>query len=238
MKKKGVAVLVLCLMECILVCGCGSRENSGAEKAGVPNVQEVVQEAEPSAKGKQTKLSLKEKGMELIERMDELAADEEYIKSMMSGDSWERKNVLKTAVHKTKPRAVYQVTFDRWDTLFQMLEEECEVSIENMSEQEKEVLRQKAVGGLVNLFQSSSTENLALSAVCLLEQCFVSQDLKEDMVYIYIYKDACPVAVTFLKGEDGAVLAKAQYIFEEDFDLDSEKSQVLLGMMGAKVKKL
>lgn len=227
MKKKGVAVLALCLMECILVCGCGSRENSGAEKASVPNVQEVVQETELLAERKQTKLSLKEKGMELIEHMDELTADEEYIKSMMSGDSAERKKILKAAVHKTKPQAVYQVTFQGGNTLFDI-----------MSKKAKEALAKKSVAGLTNMFQSSSIENLTLSSVCMVEHCFVSHELKEDMIYFYIYKDACPVAVTFLKGEDGAVYAKAQYIFDKDFDLDSEKSQALLRMMGAKVKKL
>lgn len=236
-KKKGVAVLVLCLMECILVCGCGSREKSGAEKAGVPNVQEVVQEAEPSAKGKQTKHSLKEKGMELIERMDELCADEEYIKSIMGSFSEQSKKRLKTAVHKTKPQAVYQVTFQGGNTLFDMMEEEG-FSIGDMSKKAKEALAKKSVAGLTNMFQGGSAEDLALSAVCMVEHCFVSQELKEDMIYFYIYKDACPVAVTFLKGEDGAVYAKAQYIFDENFDLDSEKSQAVLGMMGAKVKKL
>lgn len=237
MKKKGVAVLALCLLECILVCGCASRENSGSEKASVPNVQEVVQEAESLAKGKQTKPSLKEKGMELIERMDELSADEEYIKSMMSGESGERKKVLKTAVHKTKPQAVYQVTFQGGNTLFDIMEEEG-VSIGDMSKKTREALAKKSVAGLTNMFQSSSAEYLALSAVCMVEHCFVSQELKEDMIYFYIYKDACPAAVTFLKGEDGAVYAKAQYIFDENFDLDSEKGQAVLRMMGAKVKKL
>lgn len=237
MTKKGITLSALCLSVVMLACGCGTKnglENAGAQ---VQNVQEVVQKEEISAKRNEMAVSLKDKGLEIIGLMDELAADKEYRKAMLTGDSARMKKMLKKAVHKKKPGEIYQVTFQSENSLFQIMEKGG-ISSSKMTEQEKEVFFQRSIGALAGRFQGGSAEALALSAVYQVEKCFVSDELKEDMVYFYIYKDACPVAVAFLKGEDGAVLAKAQYIFDESFDIYSGQSGFILKMMSGKIKKL
>lgn len=60
------------------------------------------------------------------------------------------------------------------------------------------------------------SDYLALSSILTAEELFVNEAVTEDITYIYFYKDAYPVIVSFNAGEDGAVHAVGNYIFSDD----------------------
>ena len=56
--------------------------------------------------------------------------------------------------------------------------------------------------------------------MCTAEKLFVSGELTENEIYLYVYENAAPVAVTFMMGEDGAVAARGMFILYEGFEAD------------------
>ena len=72
---------------------------------------------------------------------------------------------------------------------------------------------------------------------------FDSDELKEDCIYIYTFKDAYPVAVSFKRGEGKACSAAALFIMDKDFPNSLremfEKFNEGFGMeMGMKLEKI
>lgn len=64
-------------------------------------------------------------------------------------------------------------------------------------------------------------ENLAASSVCSVGKTFVSENATENMIYIYVYEGAAPVAVTFILGEDHTVSATGTFILYDGFTCGS-----------------
>lgn len=65
---------------------------------------------------------------------------------------------------------------------------------------------------------------LAASALCSANLVFTDSDLKMDTVYLYVFEKGMPAAVNFCVGEDGAVLAKGCWILNSSFPTDSPES--------------
>lgn len=70
---------------------------------------------------------------------------------------------------------------------------------------------------LANLINAQMGANyLALSSVLTADELFVNEAETEDGAYIYFYKDAYPVLVSYRVGEDGAIYMTGSYIFNDD----------------------
>lgn len=57
---------------------------------------------------------------------------------------------------------------------------------------------------------------VALSSILSVNQLFVNEAVTEDAAYLYFYKDAYPVMVSFRVGEDGAIQATGTYLFIDE----------------------
>ncbi|MBR4291193.1 MAG: hypothetical protein IKT52_11235 [Oscillospiraceae bacterium] len=91
-----------------------------------------------------------------------------------------------------------------------------------------------AVTTQVNAF--GGVEILAASTMCTVGKTFVCSELKEDIIYLYVFENGCPVAVTFTGGEDQTVCASANVIFYEDFPTsDAQSIQEFFGDKGVTV---
>ncbi|MBQ9609419.1 MAG: hypothetical protein IJV15_08255 [Lachnospiraceae bacterium] len=93
-----------------------------------------------------------------------------------------------------------------------------------MSEELKESLSYQAAASYITILMSrySGVEALALSASLNTKYLFVDTSLEgKNMMCIYIYKDAYPIAVTFSVGKDGAVEAEGKFIIIDDFKTES-----------------
>lgn len=57
---------------------------------------------------------------------------------------------------------------------------------------------------------------LALSSILSAQELFVNEAVTEDTAYLYFYRDAYPVMVSFRVGEDGAIYATGTYLFDDE----------------------
>ena len=77
----------------------------------------------------------------------------------------------------------------------------------------------------------SGAMTLAASSVCTTGKTFVSNEISEEMIYLYVFDDAAPIAVTFTLGEDNAVNATGNFLLYEK--LPASSVQELLEYFGA-----
>ena len=69
------------------------------------------------------------------------------------------------------------------------------------------------------------------------QAAFDSEEIKEDCIYVYVFRDSYPVAVSFLRGEGKAVRASAGYVLDKDFPMSL--SNVLSEFdMGIKIERM
>ena len=95
-------------------------------------------------------------------------------------------------------------------------------NLNGISAELKENLLSRSFGSLITQINGYAGLNkLAASSVLTLGTSFVDSSITEDMIYIYTFENAFPVAVTFSIGEDGAVSAGGNFIMYEDFTCGS-----------------
>lgn len=192
MKKTIVFVLVLTLILDLAACG--------------------------AAKEVQESKSLYAHGLDVIGMLSEMTRSENFI-GIYTANS-EIKDIILALGEKNyeQPDAVYAITVPE-DTLMGMAELS---SLEGASEELKSYLMQRVIASLMSQINAmSGVENLAASSVCTVGKTFVSENADENVIYVYVYEDAAPIAVTFTLGEDHTVSATGTFILYDGFTCDS-----------------
>ena len=117
----------------------------------------------------------------------------------------------------SSPKAVYAISIAE-DDLAAMVGS----NPDNVSEELKNYIMQKSLASLMMQINGmSSVENLAASSVCTVGKTFVNGNVTEDVIYLYVYENAIPVAVTFTIGENQAVSASGIFIMYDGFTCGS-----------------
>lgn len=161
--------------------------------------------------------SLYAQGLEIVQLMSEMTQIEEYVE-LYSGS-----NEIKTIIQNigigdfSSPKAVYAISIAE-DDLAAMVGS----NQDNVSEELKNYIMQKSLASLMMQINGmSSVENLAASSVCTVGKTFVNENVTEDVIYLYVYENAIPVAVTFTIGENQAVSASGIFIMYDGFTCGS-----------------
>ena len=161
--------------------------------------------------------SLYAQGLEIVQLMSEMTQIEEYVE-LYSGS-----NEIKTIIQNigigdfSSPKAVYAISIAE-DDLAAMVGSNSD----NVSEELKNYIMQKSLASLMMQINGmSSVENLAASSVCTVGKTFVNENVTEDVIYLYVYENAIPVAVTFTIGENQAVSASGIFIMYDGFTCGS-----------------
>ncbi len=161
--------------------------------------------------------SLYAQGLEIVQLMSEMTQIEEYVE-LYSGS-----NEIKTIIQNigigdfSSPKAVYAISIAE-DDLAAMVGS----NPDNVSEELKNYIMQKSLASLMMQINGmSSVENLAASSVCTVGKTFVNGNVTEDVIYLYVYENAIPVAVTFTIGENQAVSASGIFIMYDGFTCGS-----------------
>lgn len=198
----GIPVLVLCLS------ACGNSESNTAGK------------------------SLYTQGLEIIQLMNEAAQSEEYIN--IYTENSEIKSIVQniSAGDYSAPKAVYAISItdenlaasvyaiSTTDENLAAIEELT--SPDNPSEMLKSFLMQKIFSSVMTQINGlSSVENLIATSICTVSRCFVNENVNDNIIYLYTYDNAVPVAVTFIVGENHAVSASGVFILHDEFTCDS-----------------
>lgn len=192
--KKSVLAIILALVMVLSLSACGN-----------------------NAENTETK-SLYAQGLEVIKLMSEMTRTEEYV------DIFTESNEIKSVVQDistgdhSRPKAVYAISIAD-DDLVAMA---ALNSLDNASDGLRSFLMQRVLGSLMTQINGmSGVTNLATASVCTVEKTFVDENATEDVIYLYTYENAVPVAVTFTIGEDHAVSASGVFVMYDGFTCDS-----------------
>lgn len=181
--------------------------------------------------------TLLEHGLDVVATMDEMAGSDEYI-NFYTG-SKEMAEIVKDIGKgdHSAPVAVYKITIDKeaieaWDMLG---------GLEGLSENLKTAMRQKAFGAalITQINAQNGASTLAATTICTAGKTFVSAEGDGDAIYLYVYENACPAAVSFVRGEDNSVSASGTFILNDGFDASSHESlEAFFGETGAVIESL
>ena len=162
--------------------------------------------------------SLYARGLEVVQLMSEMTKTEEYV-DIHTGSS-EIKEIVQSIASGdySAPKAVYSI-FVTDENLAAMAELG---SLENVSENLSTFLTQRVLGSLMTQINGlSGVEKLAASSVCTAGMTFVDENADKNLIYLYTYEDAFPVAVTFVLGEDHTVSASGVFVMYDEFTCNS-----------------
>lgn len=199
--KKLTGILIICCLTLMLT-AC----NAAKEKNDKPKTDSDM---------------LYNKGLEMVSLLDEMAASEEY-RTLFTPD--QLNHIFEELVKGDYENciAVYQVSISDTQLLsFLTLSGlEPDAFSDNLLSQ----ITQKSYSSFFSqlVARQSGAEALAVSGILACGSLFVYEDLKECTMYIYEYTDSYPVVVYFYPGEDGAVLATANYILLDDLKAADE----------------
>lgn len=197
MKAKKLICTLVALVMTISLVACGGTDASGSNTSDK---------------------SLYEQGLGVISLMAEAAQAEEYVGAYTGNP--EIMEIIQSvgARDYTTPKAVYSLSVSD-EVLLSML------GLENpngISAELKDNLLSRSFGSLIAQINGyAGVNNLAASSVLTLGKSFVDSTLAEDVIYIYTFENAFPVAVTFTVGENGAVSVSGNFIMYEDFTCGS-----------------
>lgn len=162
--------------------------------------------------------TLYDHGLELVSIIEEMAESEEYI-----------------AVYTGSPR-ISDVISDFGDGDYSSpskvyrLEPAAEIIAEyahsaelsGMSDKVKDMVFAKTIAALATQANAvDGAENLAATTVCTAGKTFVNSEISDPVIYVYVYDNGYPVAVTFTAGENSTVSASAMFISCSIFDTSS-----------------
>lgn len=162
--------------------------------------------------------SLYAQGLDVVGLMSEMAGTNGYA-DIYTGNS-EIKTVIQNIASGdySAPQTVYAISIED-ENLAAMAELE---QMDQVSEELKNLLMQKVFGSLMTQINGmSGVEKLAASSVCTAGKTFVNENADHDVIYLYTYENATPVAVTFTIGEDQTVSASGVFVMYDGFTCGS-----------------
>ena len=162
--------------------------------------------------------SLYAQGLEVVQLMSEMTQAEEYTELHTgNGEIKEIVKQLGTAEYSV-PKAVYAISVTE-ETLAGM------AGFSNMagaSEELKDFLMQRTLSALMTQVTAmDGVENLAAASVCTVGKTFINENADDNIIYLYTYDNAVPVAVTFIVGEDQTVSANGVFVLYDGFSCAS-----------------
>ncbi|MDE5866049.1 MAG: hypothetical protein K2H31_05560 [Lachnospiraceae bacterium] len=166
--------------------------------------------------------SLYAQGLEIIQTMVEMTRTEGYV-DLLTGSN-EIKSVIQNIGDGdyTTPKAVYAISATDENFITMFMKMAGLNNLDNVSDELKSYITQKAIGSLMTQVNGmSGVENLAASSVCTVGKTFVNENVNENVIYLYTYDNAAPVAVTFIVGEDHAISASGVFVLYDGFSCGS-----------------
>lgn len=146
-----------------------------------------------------TKRLLAEKGLELIDRMNRLARNEEYL-SIMTGASEIRDEIaVITATDYTKPREIYLV--------------DGAAFVADTTDFIRNYMRKRTLRSVASMINGrNGTQSLAVTAMLQVDDAFRSEAVGHTVIFLYTYGSPYSVLVTYDPTEDGTVMALASFV--------------------------
>ena len=175
-------------------------------------------------------------GLALVSEMNEAVQSEAWV-SLFTGDPAVKEILSKAGQGDfSQPRAVYEIQFS--DQAITSLTGQADLT--GFSESMQSRIYASIQGAAANQINAmAGAETLAAASICTVSDTFVCDNLTQNTLYLYTYETAVPVMISFVTGQDGAVLATGIPILSDSFSPDSpENVQQFLEGFGAQVSEI
>ena len=175
-------------------------------------------------------------GLELVETMAELARSEAYLALTTGSPTITEQLIPVQEGDVSEPAAVYTIKLG--EEYLSNMAEWSEIS--EIPDSIKEVANQKLIGAFATqILAHAGAQELAASAVCAAGKTFVDKTLTESVIYLYVFQNCPPAAVTFIPGEGGAVSASGLFLLYDEVDwFDETALSAFFADMGAELSKV
>ena len=171
---------------------------------------------------KKEQVSIYEQGLEVVALMDEMVDSQSYVQMFTGNMQISEVIQSNTSGDYSEPLVVYEVVLKNDNFLGLLGNDETQ---ESMSDELKEIINKKINASVITQLNAyGGSENLAASTICTAGISFVNNEVKEDIIYIYVYENTAPVAVMFLQEGNDIVSANGTFIFGEEFINLTEES--------------
>lgn len=163
-------------------------------------------------------VSLYDQGLEVVALMEDVMSNDAYLDMLSASE--ELRAIIDNAAagDYSVPMAVYSISFS--SSVFAEL-----VDTSTIPESLLDVVTHRLISAVPpQVNAAGGAQVLAASSLCTVGKTFVSSQLKEDILYLYVFETGCPVAVVFTGGEDQTVTATANAIFYQGFDVSDPQS--------------
>lgn len=171
---------------------------------------------------KKEQISLYEQGLEVVDLMDEMADSQSYVQMFTGNTKISELIQSNTNGDYSKPQAVYEVVLQKDNYQGLLGNEEIQAT---MSDELKGIINKKVNASVITQLNAyGGSENLAASTICTAGISFVNSEVKEDVIYIYVYENTAPVAVIFLQEGNDIVSANGTFMFGEELTNMTEES--------------
>lgn len=171
---------------------------------------------------KKEQVSIYEQGLEVVALMDEMADSQCYVQMFTGNMQISEVIQSNTSGDYSEPLVVYEVVLKNDNFLGLLGNDETQ---ESMSDELKEIISKKINASVITQLNAyGGSENLAASTICTAGISFVNSEIKEDVIYIYVYENTAPVAVMFIQEGNDIVSANGTFMFGEEFINLTEES--------------
>ncbi|MDE5583933.1 MAG: hypothetical protein K2J08_09535 [Ruminococcus sp.] len=161
--------------------------------------------------------SLYVQGLEVVQLMTEITQTEEYINAVAPDNI---KSIIQELADKdySTPKAVYSVSASDKE-----LAKIAELSgFDDIPNSLKPFILSKLYGALITRLNSlGGVDDIAVASLCTVGKTFVNENADGNVIYLYTYDNAVPVAVTFITGDDNSVSANGTFVMYDEFTCNS-----------------
>ena len=190
-----------------------------------------------SCNGKQKTLT--EYGEDVISLMAEMIESDDYKSLYDLPDAYDEEINKLCEGNYSKITAVYQLSIPE-EELFESFD--TAINKEDFSKDLYQSICSSAYMSFASrVNQASGVESMAVSSIFAAQKSFVNGDMDVNKIYLYVFKNGCPIAITFVTGDDGSFRAVGHFILNDSFVTDDEDSIIesceALGIKGVTVKK-
>lgn len=209
--KRYLAALAACA---VVFSGCASKGTTDARKESTGST-EAGTETDGGAEAE--KVSLYERGLRMIQRMDTMAGSDTYVGAMSS--SSEILDILDEISNEdhTTPKAVYEVKIIDPEALGMALA--YGGSIDTLPEELKPEFRHRLVAAVPSMISGfNGASSLAAISLIRTEDFFLDEDVSGEILYFYIYDGSYCASVHFSARGEGIVSASGQFICNDALD--------------------
>ncbi len=180
--------------------------------------------------------SLTECGEDVIALMSEMLASEDYKSLYNLTSAYDNQvNRLREGDY-SKSIAVYELFVSEEELLDKTIDKE------GLSEELYEYICSSAyVSFASRINQVSGVEGMSVSSLFTAQKSYANKDIDTSRIYLYVFENGCPIAVTFVAEGNDLLRAVGHFIVNDKFVTEDEnsikESCEALGINGVTVKK-